>query len=40
MKAFDLFFCERKIAPLLKSHLGKNFYEKHKFPYPVDLTPF
>lgn len=37
MKTFDLFFCERKIAPLLKTHLGKHFYEKHKFPYPVEL---
>lgn len=37
LKAFDLFFCERKIAPLLKTHLGTHFYEKHKFPFPVEL---
>ncbi len=37
MKSFYLFFCERNISPLLKKHLGKHFYEKKKFPYPVSF---
>lgn len=37
LKSYDLFFCERRISPLLKSVLGKNFYLKKKFPFPVFL---
>ena len=37
LKSFDLFFCERRISPLLKKHLGKHFYEKKKFPFPVSF---
>lgn len=40
LKSYDLFFCERKISPLLKSVLGKNFYLKKKFPLPVFLDDF
>ncbi len=35
LKDYTLFFCERKISPLMKKVLGKNFYERKKFPYPV-----
>jgi hypothetical protein len=38
LKEFSLFFCERKISPLLAPLLGKKFFDKNRFPYPVDLA--
>ena len=37
LKSFTLFFCERKISPLIKKHIGTKFYEKKKFPFPIEL---
>ena len=33
---FDLFFCDYKIYGNLKKGLGKAFYEKKKYPFPID----
>lgn len=33
---FDLFFCDYKIYSNLKKGLGKAFYEKKKYPFPID----
>ena len=32
----DLFFCDWKIYNILRQPLGKIFYEKKKFPFPID----
>lgn len=37
LKQYDHFFCERSISPLMAPLIGKKFFEKNKFPYPVDL---
>lgn len=31
-----MFFCDYKIYDLLKKPLGKAFYEKKKYPFPID----
>ena len=36
LEANDLFFCDWKLYNLLRKPLGKLFYEKKKFPYPID----
>lgn len=38
LKDFDLFFCERSISPLLAPLLGKKFFVKNKFPFPIELS--
>jgi len=37
LKSFDLFFCERRTASLMKKALGTKFFIKKKFPYPLYL---
>jgi ribosome biogenesis protein UTP30 len=32
----DLFFCDWKIYNLLRQPLGKVFYDKKKYPFPID----
>jgi ribosome biogenesis protein UTP30 len=36
LNANDLFFCDWKIYNLLRKHLGKLFYEKKRYPFPID----
>lgn len=36
LNANDLFFCDWKIYNLLRKPLGKLFYEKKRFPFPID----
>ena len=35
---FDLFFCDKRIYPMLPKVTGSFFYKKKKFPYPIKLT--
>mgnify|MGYP003590821896 CR=1 FL=1 len=34
---YDFFLCESRVYSLLKKALGKSFYEKKKYPYPVTV---
>lgn len=36
LNANDVFFCDWKIYNLLRKPLGKLFYEKKRFPFPID----
>lgn len=36
MSANDAFFCDWKIYNLLRKPLGKLFYEKKRYPFPID----
>ncbi len=36
LNANDLFFCDWKIYNLMRKPLGKLFYEKKRFPFPID----
>lgn len=35
---FDLFFCDYKIYNLLSRHTGREFYQRKKIPFPLDLS--
>jgi len=35
---FDLFFCDKRIYPMLPKVTGSFFYKKKKFPYPVTIS--
>lgn len=37
---FDLFFCDKSLVSSLKKSLGTKFFERKKYPYPVDLSVF
>lgn len=35
-REFDLFFCDYRIYDLMRKPLGKVFYDRKKFPFPID----
>ena len=35
--SYDLFFCEGRIYMLIKKMLGKKFYERKKYPFPIEF---
>lgn len=37
---YDLFFCDKALITSLKKSLGTKFFERKKYPSPVDLTTF
>lgn len=37
---YDLFFCDKALVASLKQSLGTKFFERKKYPFPVDLVDF
>lgn len=35
--SYDLFFCEGRVYMLIKKMLGKKFYERKKYPFPIEF---
>lgn len=38
LKSYDLFFCDQRVYSLLKKALGRGFYDRKKYPYPISLS--
>ena len=38
LEEFELFFCEGRVYMLIKKMLGKGFYSKKKYPYPIEFN--
>lgn len=39
LNSYDLFFCDKALVSSLKKSLGTKFFERKKYPMPVDLSP-
>jgi hypothetical protein len=36
--SYELFFCEGRVYMLIKKMLGKQFYQRNKYPYPIEFN--